>query len=131
MPSLLGLGLIGGHLGSALAHVVDGAGKAERLLGDVVALAVDDRGKRADSVLDAHVAAGIARELLRHVERLGQELLDLTGTVDDKALLLRELVHAENRDDVLEVRVLLQQLLDGRGDAVVLLADDARVEGVR
>ena len=70
-------------------------------------------------------------ELLGDVEGLREELLDLTRTVNDQALLLRELVHTKNRDDVLKVGVLLQGLLNGGGHAIVLVADDTGIEGVR
>ena len=46
-------------------------------------------------------------------------------------VLFRELVHAEDGDDVLELLVALQDLLHLAGDGVVLLADDARVEHAR
>lgn len=58
------------------------------------------------------------------MEGLREELLNLTGTVDRKALLLGQLVHTQNGNDVLKVGVLLQELLDLDGDTVVLLADD-------
>ena len=60
-----------------------------------------------------------------------QELLDLAGARDDQLVLLGQLVHAEDRDDVLEVLVALQDLLDVARDAVVLLADDLGVERAR
>ena len=86
-----------------LADVLDRARKAEGLLGQVVALAVDNLGEGAHGVLDGHVRAGVAGELLGHVEGLGEELLDLAGARDHVLLLLGELVHAENGDDVLQV----------------------------
>ena len=65
------------------------------------------------------------------MEGLREELLDLTSTVDRKALLLGQLVHTQNGDDVLKVGVLLQELLDLDGNTVVLLADDRGIESVR
>ena len=64
------------------------------------------------------------------MEGLREELLNLTSTVDRKALLLGQLVHTQNGDDVLKVGVLLQELLDLDGDAIVLLANDRGIEGV-
>jgi hypothetical protein len=40
-------------------------------------------------------------------------------------------VHAENRDDVLQVLVALQHFLHAAGDRVMLLADDLRRERLR
>ena len=48
---------------------------------------------RDSGILDADVDTGIAGELLGDVEGLRVELLNLTGTVDRKALLLGQLVH--------------------------------------
>ena len=47
---------------------------------------------------------------------------------DDELVVLAELVHAEDGDDVLQVLVLLERLLHAARDVVVLLADDLRVE---
>lgn len=74
--------------------------------GQVVALTVDDGRKRADRIGDADVDTGVAGELLGDMEGLGKELLQLTSTVDRKALLLGQLVHTENGDDVLQVEYL-------------------------
>ena len=51
---------------------------------------------------------GEAGEDLGHVEGLGQEALDLPGAGHGQLVLFRELVHAENGDDVLERLVALQ-----------------------
>ena len=40
-----------------------------------------------------------------------------------KLVLLGQLVHTENGNDILEGLVVLKDLLDGGGDRVVLLAD--------
>src|SRR5581483_4509064 len=57
-----------------------------------------------------------------------QKALDLPGPVDEELVLLGELVHAEDGDDVLQVLVALQDLLHVPGDLVVLLADVPRGE---
>ena len=64
-------------------------------------------------------------------ERLRQEALDLAGALHDHLVLVGELVHAEDRDDVLQVLVALQQLLHARGDVVVLVGDDAGLQDAR
>ena len=45
-------------------------------------------------------------------------------------VLFRQLVDAENGDDVLQVLVLLQDGLHGAGGVVVLVAEDARIENL-
>ena len=51
----------------------------ERLLGQVVEVAVDERLERVDRLLDRGGDAGQAGEDLGHVHRLGQEPLHLAG----------------------------------------------------
>ena len=46
-------------------------------------------------------------------------------------VVLRQLVDAEDGDDVLQILVALQHLLDRAGHAVVLVADDPRIEDAR
>ena len=87
--------------------------------------------KPADGLLERHVLAGRSGELLRHEEGLREEPLDLPRAGDDELVVLGELVHAEDGDDVLEVLVFLENELDVAGDLVVLLADDLRVEDPR
>src|SRR3954471_20092137 len=61
---------------------VDGADHVERLLGHVVAFAVDDHLETTDGFLQRHVLARRAREDFGDVERLRQETLDLAGAGD-------------------------------------------------
>ena len=70
-------------------------------------------------------------EHLRHAEWLAQEALDLAGTQHRELVLRRKLVHSENRDDVLEILVALQDLLYSPRDVVMLLTDDFGREGTR
>src|SRR5207344_525459 len=114
-----------------LDRVFDRANHVEGRLGEFVVLAVDDRAEARDRVLELHVLAGRARELLGHEVRLRQEPLDPARPGDDDLVLVRELVHAEDRDDVLEVGVALEDLLHERRDLVVLVRDDAGLERAR
>ena len=108
-----------------LLDVVDAAAQEERLLGDVVVLALGQLLERGDGLLDRHELAGLAGEGLRDEERLRQEALDAAGAVDEDLVVLAELVDAEDGDDVLQVLVALQDALHLAGDVVVLLADVA------
>ena len=67
-------------------------------------------------------------ERLADEERLREELLDLAGARHGQLVVVGELVHAEDGDDVLQVLVALQHALDLLRHVVVLLADDVRVE---
>src|SRR6478609_9967407 len=64
----------------ALFDVVDAADVEERLLGNVVEVALDDRVERLDGLLDRDRGALDAGELLRHVGVLREELLDTART---------------------------------------------------
>src|SRR3954449_13335665 len=114
-----------------LDDLVDAALHEERRLRQLVVLAVDDLLEGAHRVVDWDVRARRAGERLGDVERLRQEALDLARALHRHLVLIGELVDAEDRDDVLELLVALQDLLDARGDLVVLLADDVRLEDRR
>src|SRR3954449_10143609 len=114
-----------------LDDLVDAALHEERRLRQVVVLAVDDLAERADRVVDRDVRARRAGERLGDVERLRQEALDLARALHGHLVLVGELVDPEDRDDVLELLVALEDLLDARRDLVVLLADDVRLEDRR
>src|SRR2546423_4819705 len=116
---------------AALDGLLDGAHHVERLLRQVVVPAVEDLGEAADRVLELHVLAGRAGELLGDEVRLREEPLDLARASDDELVLVGELVDAEDGDDVLQVAVALQHLLHARRRPVMLLGDDPRLERAR
>ncbi len=78
--------------------------------------------------LSATYLPGDAGEHFRHVERLRQEALDLARAVHGLLVLFRQLVHAEDRDDVLQLLVALEHRLHAARGVVVVLADHQRIE---
>src|SRR5436190_2820849 len=116
---------------SIRANVVDRARQEEGLLGQRVGVALEDLLERGDGVLDRDVRARSPREHLGDRERLAREPLEATRSGDGGLVLLGQLVDAEDRDDVLEVAVALQDPLRLLRDVVVLLADHERVEHAR
>src|SRR5262245_53101620 len=102
-----------GDLLGVRAHLVEPALHVDGLLRQVVALAGDDLLEAGHGVLDLDVAPGAAGEGLGHVERLRQEALDLARARHGHLVVLGQLVHAQDGDDVLELFVLLQHLLHG------------------
>src|SRR5579871_3337803 len=84
-----------------LDGLFDATDHVEGLLGQVIVLTGDDGLEAADRVLQRHDLAVLAGEHLGHVEGLREEALDLACTIHDELVLLGELVHAENGDDVL------------------------------
>src|SRR4249919_3155984 len=120
-----------GDLLRLLDGFFDAADHVERLLRQVVHLAVDDRLEAADRVLQRNVLARRAGEHFGHVEGLREEALDLARARHRLLVLFGQLVHAQDRDDVLELLVLLQRRLHAARGVVVLVADHVRVELAR
>ena len=87
-------------------------------------LAFQDLLKAPDGFFQRHVLPGHPRKLLRHIERLGQEPLQLPCTGYRQLILLRQLLHPQDRDDVLQVLIFLQHLLHLPGGLVMLLPQD-------
>merc|ERR1719230_1595958 len=69
----------------------------------------------------------VVGEHLGDLEGLRQEPLDLPRSGDLDLVLLRQLVHTQDSNDILEGLVVLQQLLDITGNSVVLGSDDVGV----
>src|SRR5438128_1834354 len=114
-----------------LHDFLDLALEEERALGHLVVLALDDLLKAPDRVRDRDVCAWRAREFFGHEEGLREEALDLARALHRQLVLVGELVDAEDRDDVLQLLVALQDLLDRVGDPEVVLAEDLRLEDRR
>lgn len=94
-------------------------------------LTLKDLLEGADGVVQLDQAALETSEDLGDSEGLGEETLDLTGTLDGELVALGQLIHTQDSDDILEGLVGLQGLLDLVGDVVVLLTDDGGVEQTR
>src|SRR3954469_3490699 len=101
---------------------LDGADHVEGSLRQMIVLAVAQALEAADRIGEIDEHAGRSGEDFGDVERLTQEALDLARPRHRDLILFGKLVHAENRDDVLQRLVALEDLLDLTGDVVVLLA---------
>ena len=66
-----------------------------------------------DGLLEGDQLAGVAGEDLGHLEGLGQEALDLAGAGHRQLVLLRQLVHSQDGDDVLQGLVVLRKRGEG------------------
>eukprot|EP00053_Salpingoeca_punica_P005891 m.57224 g.57224 ORF g.57224 m.57224 type:complete len:538 (-) comp13441_c0_seq1:14-1627(-) len=127
---LAGGNVLGDGLG-LLDDLTDVADHEEGSLGLVVVLAVEDLLKAVDRLLELdHLALGVCEDL-GDLEGLRQETLDLAGASHSLLLLLAQLVHTQNGNDVLEGLVVLEDLLHATGDVVVALADDVLVQNAR
>ena len=67
------------HLLSFFNRFFDGANHVERLLGQVIVLAVQNLGKSTHGVAQRDVLPGLVRKGFGNEEGLGQEALNLAG----------------------------------------------------
>src|SRR5690606_10014274 len=116
------------HFACFLYRFVDGADHVESLLRQVIVITVQDALEATDGFLQGHILAGCAGEDFGHVEGLRQEALDLTGTGNQLLVFLGQFIHTQDRDDVLQLLVALQNILNAAGHFVVLLADHQRIQ---
>src|SRR4029079_223001 len=86
---------------------VDAAQHVERLLRQMIAFAVDDHVEAADRLLERHELARRVGEHFSDEERLRQEALHLACTRHRQLVLRRELVHAQDGNDVAQLLVAL------------------------
>ena len=87
-------------------------------------LAIENFFEAAHCVSHRHLLAFAASEHLRHGKRLAEEALNFAGAKDGDFVIGRQLIHAENRDDVLQVFIALQHLLNTASDFVVFFTHD-------
>ena len=109
-----------------LEGLINRADHQKGTLGQIVALAVQNHLETAQCLFQRNILALQAGKLLRHVETLGHEILNLSGSVNRLLVIVAEFVHTHDRDDILQLSVSLQNLLHAFGDIVVLLANDRR-----
>src|SRR5207249_4191219 len=87
LAGALALQLLGAQQPGLLAGALGVADVEERLLGQVVELAVHELLERVDGLLHGHVDPLHAGELLPDEERLREELLNLAGALHDDLVL--------------------------------------------
>merc|ERR1719474_1855641 len=111
-------------LGNNLVNV---ANHVEGTLGQVVVLASKDILEAGDGLGNGDKLARVVGEHLSDLEGLRQEPLNFPRPGDLDLVLLRQLIHTQDSNDILERLVVLQQLLDITGNSVVLSSDDIGV----
>src|SRR5579862_7698342 len=114
---------LGGELLTLFDRLLDGPDHVEGRLRQVIVFALNQSFEAANRISEIDQYAGCAGEYLRDVEWLRQEALDLARAGHSELILLRQFVHPQDCDDVLQRLVALQDLLDLAGNLVVLLAD--------
>ena len=108
--------------------ILNGADVKERLFWQVVHLTVENHVEALYCILYWHHYSRYASKLLCHGEWLREETLHTTCSVNGKFIFIRQLVHTEDGDDVLQFLVTLQYLLHTLSAVVVFLAHNERVE---
>lgn len=126
--------------------ILDTTNHVERVLRDVVVLALEDLLESVDGLLQGDQSTLDTSEDLGDGERLRHESLNLSGSLDGELVLLRQLIHTHckvsdvpwydptgltNGNDILERLVRLQDLLRSGGNIVVSLTDDSGVQHSR
>ena len=112
------------HILGLLLHILDGTDVKERTLRILIHLTIDDRLEALDGISERYISARDTGELLTDEERLAQEVTDLTCTVYGHLILLGQLFHTEDGDDILQLLVLLEDLQYTLCCIIVLLTDD-------
>src|SRR5579883_1559571 len=93
--------------GFALARLLDGADHVERRLGHVVAAAVQDCAASLQRIGQLDTAPLLTGERFSHRERLGQKALQAARALYRNAVGGTEFLDAQNRDNVLQLAVML------------------------
>src|SRR5258708_34847607 len=100
----------------------------EQVLTNLVVFAVKNFLETTYSVCNWHVLAFTSGKGLCHCHRLREEFLHLAGTGYSELIFVRQLINAQNSNDILQVFVALQDFLHATRGVVVFLTDDLSVE---
>src|SRR6266498_204621 len=121
----------GRRAGSTLFNLFNAAFHVKIHLRHFVVFAFENFLEAANGIGHRHLLARTAREHFRHRKRLAEEALNFARAEHGELVFRRQFVHAQDRDDVLEVLVALQHLLHATRDFIVFLADNFGGERTR
>merc|ERR1719183_287974 len=116
---------------SLLLDIFDSSNHVEGNFWEVVVISIDDFLETLDGVFQGNKLSCGSDENLSDVERLGHELLNLSGTADGQFIVFRKFIHSQNSNDILKTLVILEKLLGSTGDFIVLVSDHTRVKHTR
>mmetsp|Transcript_41840 Transcript_41840/g.126881 ORF Transcript_41840/g.126881 Transcript_41840/m.126881 type:complete len:271 (+) Transcript_41840:322-1134(+) len=116
------------HASCLLLNLLEVANHVECAFWEVIMLTVDDTLESTNCFFKGDKLALSASEHLSDMERLRHELLHLTRTGNCQFIILRELVHTKDGDNVLQTLVVLKDLLGGTGNLVVVVTNDTGVK---
>merc|ERR1712119_146012 len=130
IPRLLAYGYLG-KLGCLLFYIIHAADHVECRLRNVVTRTRQNFFEIVDSGFQINKGSSCASEDFGNEEWLREETLHLACTGDGKLVLIAQFVHTQDRDDVLERFVVLQDLLCASSHIVMALSNDRRVKHSR
>ena len=101
---------VAGGFFDAYTYLCRGGVFANAQTGNIVLfeMCIRDSLEAADGFRNRHILALEARELLRNVEWLRQEVLYLAGAGNGQLILVGKLIHAEDGNNILQILVFLQ-----------------------
>jgi hypothetical protein len=114
-----------------LDRFFDAADHVERLFRQMVVVTGEDAFEASNGVFQGNVFTRGTGEDFSHEERLRQEALNLTSAGYQLLVGFRQLVHTQDRDDVFQLFVALQDILNAASGVVVVLTDNVRVQLAR
>src|SRR5450830_1618634 len=109
----------------------DRANHVERLFRQMIELAAGDHLEALDRIFQRNVFTWRTGKHFSNVERLRQEALHLTRTRNQQLVFRSQFVHTQNRDNVAQFFVALQDTLHSASCFVVFLTNDLRVQLTR
>mmetsp|Transcript_20622 Transcript_20622/g.35423 ORF Transcript_20622/g.35423 Transcript_20622/m.35423 type:complete len:548 (+) Transcript_20622:132-1775(+) len=116
------------HGGSLRLNLLDVTHHVEGTLWKIVIASADNLLESLDGILKAHELSSGTSENLSNMEWLTHELLNLTGPAHNKLIILRQLIHTKNGNDILQSLVILEELLGGTSNLVVLVSDHSGIK---
>ena len=90
------------HLGSLLESFLKSTHHVEGGLWVLITSTIKKLGETFDGIGELCESTWHTGEHLSHLEGLGQESLDLSGSGDSESIFLRQLIHTKNGDNILE-----------------------------
>ncbi len=104
------------HFFGLLFSLFDRTDIHKSIFWQMVPLTITEFLETANGILQRRKFARLSGEDFGHKERLGKEPLNSSCSVNNQLVLLRKLIDAQNRNDVLKFTISLQSRLDAAGD---------------
>jgi hypothetical protein len=120
--------VLGVELATSFVGILEATLHVEGRLRELVTTTLEELTEAFNRLGEFDELAGVSREDLRHVEGLGEELLDLTSASNGHLIFFGEIVHTKNSNNILKGTVVLEELLDTTSGVVMNLTDNGGVK---